>query len=156
MIKNKDTREENKGSGEETMKLESTAFSDQKTIPKKYTCDGDDTNPPLKISGVPDNARSLALIMDDPDAPGGTWVHWVLLKISPRTKEIKENSVPVEAKEMKTSSGKAMYNGPCPPPGAEPHRYQFKLYALDSEITSESEIEEHTIAEAQLTGLFGH
>lgn len=88
------------------MKIESPAFQNNQNIPAKYTCDGENISPPLKISGVPENAKSLALIVDDPDAPMCTWIHWVLLNISPATSEIAENSAPAGALELKTSFGK--------------------------------------------------
>ncbi|OGF61768.1 hypothetical protein A2662_04325 [Candidatus Giovannonibacteria bacterium RIFCSPHIGHO2_01_FULL_45_33] len=137
------------------MKIESPAFAEKETIPKKYTCDGEDTNPPLKISGVPENAKSLALIVDDPDATRGvTWVHWIILNIDPSVREIAENSMPAKTKELVTSFGKPGYGGPCPPGGSKPHRYFFKLYALDAEIKNTEEIDGHTIAKAELMGFY--
>lgn len=111
------------------MELTSPAFEHNQTIPSRYTCDGEEVNPPLVIADVPSNAKSLALIVDDPDAPGGTWVHWTVWNIDPRTAEIAENSVPSGATEGTTSFGKTGYGGPCPPSGT--HRYFFKLTALD-------------------------
>lgn len=119
-----------------TMKLTSSAFSHNQSIPQNYTCDGENVNPPLSISGVPENTKSLALIMDDPDAPAGTWVHWAVWNIDPKTTEIAENSVPTGVVEGKTSFGKPGYGGPCPPSGT--HRYFFKLYALDTTINLSS------------------
>lgn len=110
--------------------ITSSAFASEQMIPQKYTCDGNNINPPLKIEGVSTEARSLALIADDPDAPMGTWVHWVVWDIDPSTKEIAENSVPAGAVEGTTSFGKPGYGGPCPPSGT--HRYFFKVYALDT------------------------
>lgn len=135
------------------MKIENPAFQNNEKIPAKYTCDGINTNPPLKISGTPKDAKSLTLIMDDPDAPMGTWTHWIILNISPTISEIPENSVPPNSTELKTSFGKPGYGGPCPPSGT--HRYFFKLYALDIEkINSVEEISSHTIAKAELVGLY--
>lgn len=134
------------------MKIESPAFQNNQTIPVKYTCDGENVNPPLKISDTPENTRSLALVVDDPDASIGTWVHWIVLNIDPQIAEIPENSVPPDALELKTSFGKPGYGGPCPRSGT--HRYFFKLYALDAEINSTEEIHAHTLAGAELVGLY--
>ncbi|OGF61723.1 hypothetical protein A2926_03100 [Candidatus Giovannonibacteria bacterium RIFCSPLOWO2_01_FULL_44_40] len=148
------------------MRIESHAFGHNQSIPAKYTCDspvGEQApNPPLEISGVPENAKSLALIVDDPDATRGvTWAHWVVLNIDPEIHEISENSVPSGALELKTSFGKPGYGGPCPPPnqdksiGKGTHRYFFKLYALDvPKINSVDEISAHTVASAELIGLY--
>ena len=107
--------------------IKSSAFSNEGPIPSKYTCQGQDINPPLEIEGLPSGTVSLALIMDDPDAPMGTWDHWVLFNI-PLTHSIPENSVPKGAMQGKNSWGKNKYGGPCPPSGT--HRYFFKVYAL--------------------------
>lgn len=101
-------------------------------IPEKYTCDGINVNPQLSWSGIPDETKSLVLIMDDPDAPVGTWTHWTMWNISPDTFEIKENSIPKEAVLGGTSFGSIGYGGPCPHKGT--HRYFFKLYALNTVI----------------------
>ena len=118
-----------------TMTITSSAFEHNGKIPKKYTCDGSPPaggiNPPLTISGVPEGAKSLVLIVDDPDAPNGTFVHWVLYGIGPNTKEIPEGIGGKIGFTGQTSRGKMEYGGPCPPSGA--HRYFFKLYALDFE-----------------------
>lgn len=143
------------------MKISSTAFTHNGQIPKKYTCDSSDINPPLKFEGVPANAKSLALIVDDPDAPGGTWVHWVVWNIAPKTTEIKENSALKGAMQGMNDFRKHDYGGPCPPSGT--HRYFFKLYALDAVLNIsatagktalESAIKGHVLAEAQLVGLY--
>lgn len=143
------------------MKLESTAFKHNERIPPKYTCDGANVNPSLKISDVPKNAKSLALIMDDPDAPMGTWVHWTVWNIDPKTSLIAENSVPSKSTEGITSFKSVGYGGPCPPSGT--HRYFFKLYALDTTISLQSSADKkkledamrnHILAEAQLIGLY--
>ncbi len=143
------------------MKIESTAFKDNKLIPPKYTCDGENINPPLVISDVPENAKSLVLVVDDPDAPGGTWVHWTVWNISPNIKEIPENSCPQNSVEGMTDSGSSGYSGPCPPYGT--HRYFFKLFALNTTLdldTSveaadiEKEVEENILEKAQLVGLY--
>ena len=128
--------------GEQTMAnfdLQSPAFQDGDTIPEKYTCDGRDISVPLKWSGVPANTKSLALIADDPDAPMGTWVHWVVFNIPKHVQELHE-AVSFKADssfsgtiEGKTDFGRTGYGGPCPPRGPA-HRYFFKLYALDTTL----------------------
>ncbi len=110
------------------MKISSPTFQNNSAIPKKYTCDGENTNPLIEISEVPVKAQSLVLIIDDPDAPGGTWIHWIIWNIDPKTTRVEENSVPIKAVEGTTSFGRTGYGGPCPPFGT--HRYFFKLYAL--------------------------
>lgn len=125
------------------MKISSPAFGHNQSIPSKYTCDGENINPPLQISDILEGAKSLVLISDDPDAPAGTWIHWTIWDISPHTKEIPENTIPnrapwdpnspampLPAMEGLTNFGKPGYGGPCPPSGT--HRYFFKLYALDT------------------------
>lgn len=128
--KEESTKEELKINVLKSMKLASSAFADNNFIPAKYTCDGENASPPLEISGVPENAKSLVLIVDDPDAPAGDWVHWTLWNIPPQTKNILENSVPAGATEGITDFNRPGYGGPCPPSGV--HHYQFKLYALDT------------------------
>ncbi|MBI2108767.1 MAG: YbhB/YbcL family Raf kinase inhibitor-like protein [Parcubacteria group bacterium] len=143
------------------MKIESSAFKHNEIIPQKYTCDGENVSLPLSFSNIPNGTKTLALIMDDPDAPVGLWVHWTLWNISPGTKEIKENSVPKGAVEGMTNFGKPGYGGPCPPDGE--HRYFFKLYALDAELnlskeTDKGALEEammgHVLEKAELIGLY--
>jgi len=140
------------------MQITSPAFAHNESIPKKYTCQGEDINPPLTISDIPQGTVSLTLIHDDPDAPMGTWDHWLIWNIKP-VAEIKENSVP--GTQGKNSSGKSCYGGPCPPSGT--HRYFFKLYALDCEIAlsegaNKSDLEaamaNHILAQAELMGLY--
>lgn len=114
------------------MKFLSPAFKHNEYLPSKYTCDGDNLNPPLSIDKVPENAQSLVLIVDDPDAPRGTWLHWTCWNIDPKTTQIPENSVPQGAVEGMTDSGTTGYSGPRPPSGT--HRYFFKLYALDTKL----------------------
>lgn len=144
-----------------TMKISSTAFEHNQRIPAKYTCDGEDVSPPLKISGVPENAKSLVLIVDDPDAPRGTYLHWTVWNIGPKTSEILENSAPTGAIEGTTDFGRTGYGGPCPPSGT--HRYFFKLYALDAELALssgakledlEKEMAGHVIMQAELIGAY--
>ncbi|RJQ28454.1 YbhB/YbcL family Raf kinase inhibitor-like protein [Candidatus Parcubacteria bacterium] len=145
------------------MIITSPAFEDNATIPEKYTCDGGDINPELHIHNVPEDAVSLALVVDDPDAPGGTFTHWTVWNIDPKTTRIKEESVPSNGVEGMTSFGRVGYGGPCPPPG-KPHRYYFKLYALKDMLNLpngttikefEAEKERHLIEKAELIGLYG-
>jgi Raf kinase inhibitor-like YbhB/YbcL family protein len=120
-----------------TMKisLTSTAFAEGQPIPQKYTCQGSDISPPLAWTSAPANTKSFALIADDPDAPMGTWVHWVLYDLTPNTVALgeaipKTQYIPGNAKQGINDFHRLGYGGPCPPPG-KPHRYFFKLYALD-------------------------
>ena len=143
------------------MRITSPVFGHNQSIPNKYTCDGENINPPLEISGVPEDAKSLALIMDDPDAPMGTWDHWIVWNINPSVTKIEENSVLAGVTEGTNSSGKQSYGGPCPPSGT--HRYYFKLYALDTQFglgftANKSDIENamegHILDSAELIGLY--
>lgn len=143
------------------MKLTSSEFEHNKPIPSKYSCDGNDVNPPLQISEVPEEAESLALIMDDPDAPAGTWDHWLLWNIDPKTTEISADSVPTSAVQGQNSWGRSDYGGPCPPTGA--HRYVFKLYALDTTLklgshANKAELQtamkDHILDQAELIGMY--
>ena len=111
--------------------LTCTEFENGQAIPDRYTCEGEDLSPPLMWSGVPDEARSLVLIVDDPDAPGGTFTHWLGWRIDPAMGGIAEGeSAPSEGENGFGGTG---YRGPCPPPGHGPHRYFFRLYALGEE-----------------------
>jgi len=141
--------------------LTSSAFKEGEPIPQEYSCRGAGINPPLQISGVPAATRSLALLVDDPDAPGGDWVHWVLWNIDPKTAEIKADSVPAGSQVGKSGSGANKYEGPCPPSGT--HHYKFKLYALDKTFdlppaSGKTEflaaISGHVVDLTILTGLF--
>ncbi len=143
------------------MIISSPSFSHNQIIPAKFTCDGHNVNPRLEFSNLPKQARSLALIVDDPDAPGATWVHWTIWNIDPATPGIEENSTPPGSVEGITSFGPAGWGGPCPPKGR--HRYFFKLYALDIKLnlTSSAKPQElmdsiahHIIAQAQLIGRY--
>src|SRR3989338_10790960 len=108
----------------------SLAFKQGEMIPTKYTCDGENVNPPITIADVPINTKSLTLIVDDPDAPVGSWNHWLVWNIDPATKDINENSVPAGAVLGTNDFGKLGYGGPRPPSGT--HRYIFKVFALDT------------------------
>ena len=111
------------------MKLTSPSFLNNQMMPSKYTCDGENISPPLVVEGIPPQTQSLALIVDDPDAPSGNFIHWLIWNIAPKTEKITEGEVPNEASQGINDFGENKYGGPCPPSGI--HRYQFKLYALD-------------------------
>ena len=149
-------------------KLESTAFPNGGEIPKKYTCDGENISPPLKWSGIQGNVKSLLLLVYDPDAPSGFFVHWVIVNMPPSISELPEN-IPNEeyvenvGYQLKNDFGYFGYGGPCPPPG-KPHRYVFILLALDAEVPKEmygdlAEILEyakaHVVGYAVLLGYYG-
>jgi Raf kinase inhibitor-like YbhB/YbcL family protein len=148
--------------------LISAAFRDETAIPAKYTCDGADVSPPLTWSDAPAGTRSFALIADDPDAPAGTWVHWVLYNLPAAISGLPENIAKVEsldlrgARQGRNDFRRPGYGGPCPPPGPA-HRYFFKLYALDAPLTLkagaqkkdvEAAMEGHVLATAQLMGTY--
>lgn len=149
------------------VKLTSSAFGEGQTIPKKYTCEGQNVSPPLSWDGVPLAAKSLALISDDPDAPVGTWVHWVIYNIPVTISELIEAISPVPdlpgiGLQGKNDFRKIGYGGPCPPPG-KTHRYFFKLYALDIALNLpkgstkqdlEKMMEGHVLAQGQLVGTY--
>jgi Raf kinase inhibitor-like YbhB/YbcL family protein len=140
------------------LSVSSPAFENNKLIPAKYTCDGDDVNPPLTIEGAPEETKSLVLIVDDPDAPMGTWDHWVVWNIPP-TGKIEENTVP--GTEGINTARQHSYGGPCPPWGT--HRYFFKVYALDTMLdlspnSNKKDVEKamqgHVLAKGELIGLY--
>jgi len=151
-----------------SFQISSTTFAAGQMIPKKFTCDGPDASPQLSWSGAPGTANSFALIVDDPDAPAGTWVHWVVYNLPPNAKELPEG---VEKQEELSSGAlqgrndfrKIGYGGPCPPPG-KPHRYFFKLYALDGKLdlkagARKADLEQamkgHVVGQAELVGKYG-
>ena len=144
-----------------SLKVTSSAFSDGGKIPRKYTCDGSNVNPPLRIENLPNTVKNLALIVDDPDAPGRTWTHWLVWNIDPKTTEIGENSAPQNAVQGTSDFGNARYGGPCPPSGT--HHYYFRVYALDGPLslppsTTKSALEKamtgHVIAKGNLMGTY--
>lgn len=144
------------------MKLTSSAFNHSGKIPATYSCDGSDTSPPLRIEGVPKQAKSLALIVDDPDAPAGVWVHWVLWNIAPATAQIAPGSAPPGAEQGVNSWRRKNYGGPCPPSGQ--HRYYFRLYALSERLALPSNstrkeldraMQGKILAQAELFGVYG-
>src|SRR5712692_10384724 len=148
------------------IKLTSAAFKEGQPIPRQYTCDGVNVSPPLEWAGVPKTARTVAIICDDPDAPAGTWVHWVLYNLPaeniglveslPTTENLKAGGF-----QGQNDFGKIGYGGPCPPSGT--HRYFFKIYALDSELPLkagatkadlEKAMEGHIVSQGQLMGTY--
>ncbi len=144
------------------MTITSTAFQDNTEIPEKYTCNGGNYNPPFTFSQTPREAQSLALVVEDPDAPNKTWTHWVLYNIPPSTLEILPHSLPENSMSGMTDFGSTEYGGPCPPTGV--HRYFFKLFALDTLLdlpegatkeTVESAMKGHVLEAAQIIGLYG-
>ena len=144
-----------------SMKLTSPAFENYQKIPVVYTCDGQKLHPPLAISGVPSAAKSLALVVDDPDAPNGTFTHWVIWNIHADTTVIAEGTVPPESQEGINSAGTVGYTPPCPPSGQ--HRYFFTLYALDAKLgldgkATKADIEKvfagHVMEESLLVGVY--
>ena len=148
------------------MEIKSSVFKNEDFIPKKYTCDGLNISPPLEFSNIPSNTKSIALICDDPDAPMGTWVHWVLFDLPVDIKNLDENisrdKILSNGAKHGINSGKRIgYDGPCPPSGT--HRYFFKVYALDTKLSLESGItkeqllksmEGHILAQGQLMGKY--
>lgn len=143
------------------LSITSPAFSQNGMIPKRYTCDGADVSPPLEIANAPEGTKSLALIVDDPDAPAGTWVHWLVWNFAADTREIPENTIPPGALQGTNDFGKQTYGGPCPPSGT--HRYFFKLYALNAPLAlpagaRKAKVEEaiggHLLGKAELIGLY--
>lgn len=145
------------------MQLTSSAFTDGGNLPAKYTCDGQSISPPIQWQNAPTNTKSFAIIYDDPDAPAGTWIHWVLYNLPVTTSSLAENitSLPPGTKVGLNTSAQTQYDAPCPPSGT--HRYIFHLYALDiilklpENITSEqlkTAMQNHILATATLTGLY--
>jgi len=141
------------------MKLLSEDFKENEAIPSRFTCDGEDICPQLRWEGVPEETRSYALSMTDPDAPGGTFIHWLVRDIPKDARSIERGTFPTGAKQVKNDSGKERYGGPCPPSGT--HRYYFTLHALDidhlRDINRENFfklVDEHTLAKAELMGTY--
>jgi Raf kinase inhibitor-like YbhB/YbcL family protein len=149
------------GAGGEKMRIKTTAFQEGGNIPSKFTCDGADANPPLRFEGVPAEAKSLALIVDDPDAPGGLFTHWLVWNIDPKTTAVEENGAPSNSVQGKNDFGKSGYGGPCPPSGT--HRYFFKIFALDRQLDLaagskraqlDAQMRGHIIAQGELMGRY--
>jgi len=148
-------------------RLSSTSFQANGDIPARFTCSGEELSPALAWTDPPAGTQSLALITDDPDAPGGVFTHWVLYDLPPGTHQLPEgvahSTAPEGARQGRNDFNKIGYGGPCPPPG-NPHRYSFRLYALDRKLNlrtgaSKSDVERalkgHVLAQAELTGRFG-
>jgi hypothetical protein len=142
------------------MKITSSDFQEGGNIPSKFTCDGGDTSPALQIADVPSGAKSLALVMDDPDAPGGLFTHWMVWNISPQSNAIAEGSAP-KGVHGTNDFGKSSYGGPCPPSGT--HRYYFKIFALDHELDLpagakrsqlDAAMKGHVVAQGELMGRY--
>jgi Raf kinase inhibitor-like YbhB/YbcL family protein len=144
------------------MNITSESYSEGSTIPSKYTCDGENISPVLKFGDIPMGTKSLALICEDPDAPGGLWIHWLAWNIDPSKAEVSEGEKDFGVFGTNSSSHQA-YDGPCPPMSIGEHRYFFRLYALDTTIdlppeSKKSEllnaIQEHILDEAELMGRY--
>jgi len=142
------------------MKITSSAFQEGATIPSKFTCDSADASPPLQIADIPSETKSLALIVDDPDAPSGLFTHWLVWNLSPQTSTVTEGSVP-KGVHGTNDFGKSGYGGPCPPSGT--HRYYFKIFALDRELDLpfganrgqlDAAMKGHVVAQGELMGRY--
>jgi Raf kinase inhibitor-like YbhB/YbcL family protein len=142
------------------MKVTSSVFQGGANIPSKFSCDGANSSPPLQISDVPSEAKSLVLIVDDPDAPNGLFTHWIVWNIPARTSTVAEGSAP-KGVQGTNDFGKSGYGGPCPPSGT--HRYYFKIFALDCELDLpfgakrgqlDAAIKAHVIAQGELMGRY--
>lgn len=156
-----------KGSVASAFRMESPAFGEGDEIPQRFTCEGKDISPGLRWRQAPQGTRSFVLIAEDPDAPGGTWIHWVVYDLPARTEALSENvpkaeRVPGGGVQGRNSFGRIGYGGPCPPPG-KAHRYYFKLYALDTLLHLRAGAEKakvlaaaqgHVLGEAQIMGRF--
>jgi len=142
------------------IKITSSAFQEGGNVPSKFTCEGSDTSPPLQITGIPSQAKSLVLIADDPDAPSGLFTHWLIWNIPPQTTSISEGNAP-RGVHGTNDFGKSGYKGPCPPSGT--HKYSFKVFALDRELdlhggSKRSQLDAamkgHVIAQGELVGRY--
>ena len=156
-----------KGAGSMTFSISSSSFSQCGEIPRKFTCDGADVSPELTWTTPPAGTQSFALIADDPDAPAGTWTHWVLYDLPPQITVVPEgmskvDEVPSGGRQGRNDFRKIGYGGPCPPPG-KPHRYFFKIYAVDRMLnlkpgSSKQEVEQamqnHILGQAELMGKY--
>ncbi len=150
---------------ENNMELKSNSFKHNSIIPPEYTCDSENINPNLSIEGVSEDTKELVLIVDDPDAPAGTWMHWTMWGISPSINVIDKGKLPEGVKEGLTSFGTVGYGGPCPPVGTGTHRYSFRIYALNKNINLnagatpeelEREMSDSVIDSAEIIGLYSH
>lgn len=147
-----------------TIEVSSLAFDDGGAIPPRSTCDGDDVHPPLAWSGVPEGTESIALSVVDLDAPGGAFVHWLVVGVPPDVTSLREGEVPDGAVQGETGFDDTGYRGPCPPPGDAPHRYVFTVYALDGEVELgpsfplgrfDAALDGAVLARGELTGTYG-
>jgi Raf kinase inhibitor-like YbhB/YbcL family protein len=147
----------------ERITVSSPAFAAGAAIPRRFTCEGENVSPPLRWSGVPAGTVEVALVVDDPDAPRGTYVHWVVVGMDPARTELAEGAAPPEARQVSNSAGTATYTGPCPP-GGPAHRYRFTVYALQrmAEVAGDTSpeaaiqaIEAAAAARGRLVGTFG-
>ena len=143
--------------------MSSSAFADGAAIPQRFTCKGENVSPPLRWSGTPAGTAGVALVVDDPDAPRGTYVHWVVLGLDPAGEGLAEGAVPAGARQLPNSAGKAAWTGPCPP-GGPAHHYRFTVYALarEPEVPGDADpaaaveaIEAAATARGRLVGTFG-
>jgi Raf kinase inhibitor-like YbhB/YbcL family protein len=150
--------------GPMTITLRSPVFADGATIPRVYTCDGDDIAPPLEWSAVPGGATELAVVVEDPDAPGGTFVHWVVWGLDAGLSGLGQGDVPAGAREGRNGFGRVGWGGPCPPRGSDPHRYVFTLLALSDPLAVDAgasadrvkrAAEGKVLAEGRPTGRYG-
>ena len=144
-----------------TMRVTSTAFGQDESIPVRFTCDGDEVSPPLAWSGVPASSAALALVVDDPDAPSGTFIHWAVYNIDPAQSALAAGEVPTGASQAKNSGGGVGYTGPCPRSGT--HHYRFTVVALDAPTGLDqgsslddalAAVDDHAIASGTLTGTY--
>ncbi len=131
-----------------------SVFGNNKNIPQRFTCEGRNVNPPLDVSGIEDGVKTLALVVDDPDAPGGTFVHWVVYNISVNGPNLKIPENAFNKYEGVNSAGKKRYVGPCPPSGK--HRYFFKVYALDSELHIKGKATKEKLEKAMKDSIVDH
>jgi Raf kinase inhibitor-like YbhB/YbcL family protein len=158
------TRGQTTSAAPQTIQVTSAAFRDGETIPTEFTCSGADRSPPLRWAGVPSGAVEVALIVDDPDAPGGTFLHWALFALPPGNGGVEAGTVPQGARQGKNGFGKVGYGGPCPPKGDPPHHYRFTVYGLSRKVDRPDgapgedvrrDAEAAAIATGRLIGLFG-
>jgi Raf kinase inhibitor-like YbhB/YbcL family protein len=146
-----------------SISITSPSFQAGGDIPAKFTCNGTNVSPELQISGVPNEAKSLVLIVDDPDAPRGLFTHWIAWNIDPKTTQVAENNAPAGAVQGTSDFGKRNYGGPCPPSGT--HRYFFKVFALDTKLDLkpsarraelDAAVRSHVLAQGELMGRYSH
>jgi Raf kinase inhibitor-like YbhB/YbcL family protein len=151
------------GASDKGLQIISPVFRDGTAIPRQYSCKGQNVNPPLNIFNVPQKAQSLALILHDPDAPSGDFLHWLVWDIPPRTESIAVNDVPIGAIQGRNGVGNNNYTGPCPPQGSGAHRYVFDFYALDTTVDLpsggsrdqlETAMKGHILDKSTLVGVF--